>query len=197
MNFKNRYLEMIIYCFLTILIFSIAISAGSLWSEESADIYKAKDKEFEVGEIVTVIIEESSTASHSANTNLNQQSDVDGGAGIGLLDFLRSLGFSYSDQDSADGSTERSGELNADITVKLVESFENGTFKIEGSKSVKLNEEEHLIKLSGIIRDDDIDEENYISSDKIADAQIEFEGQGVVSAKQKPNIFQRILNWIF
>ncbi|MFW5981736.1 MAG: flagellar basal body L-ring protein FlgH [Halanaerobiaceae bacterium] len=197
MNFKNRYLEMIIYCFLTILIFSIAISAGSLWSEESADIYKAKEKEFEVGEIVTVIIEESSTASHSANTNLNQQSDVDGGAGIGLLDFLRSLGFSYSDQDSADGSTERSGELNADITVKLVESFENGTFKIEGSKSVKLNDEEHLIKLSGIIRDDDIDEENYISSDKIADAQIEFEGQGVVSAKQKPNIFQRILNWIF
>ncbi|MFW5981218.1 MAG: flagellar basal body L-ring protein FlgH [bacterium] len=197
MNFKNRCFRLLVFSFFAVAIFSIAVCADSLWSDDSSNIYQAQEVEFEVGDIVTVIIEESSAASHSANTNLSQQNSIEGGAGTGLLSFLKSLGFTYSDQDNADGSTERSGQLNADITVKLIESFENDTFKIEGSKSVKLNDEEHVIKLSGVIRTDDIDDDNYISSHKIADAQIEFEGQGVVSSKQRPNIIQRLLNWIF
>ncbi|MEJ6950246.1 flagellar basal body L-ring protein FlgH [Natronospora cellulosivora (SeqCode)] len=198
MKYKSTILLlMIVFVLFFITVYTVSIEASSLWNDESANIYQAKQRSFEVGDIVTVIIEETSAASHSANTSLSQESRIDGGAGTGLLDFLRSLGLSYSDQDRADGQTQRSGQLSADITVQLVESFDNGNFKISGTKSVKLNDEEHIISLSGIIRADDIDEDNYISSHKIADAMIEFEGQGVVSAKQRPNIFQRLLNWIF
>lgn len=180
-----------------LILINITVLATSLWSEESADIYKDKEKEYQLGDIVTILIEESSDASHSANTSVNQGSNVKAGAGFGIFEFLSNFGFSYSDQDGSEGQTERSGSLTADITTTISEVLSNGNFKIEGTKTIKINGEKQIIKLSGIIRPEDISEENSVPSKKIADASIEFEGKGVVEAKQEPNIFQKILNWIF
>ncbi len=180
-----------------ILLYNVSISATSLWSDESADIYKNKKKEYQIGDVVTVIIDESTNAVNSANTTVSQSSSVDAGAGVGIFDFLRSFGLSYSDQDDSEGQTERSGSITANISTLIVEEYSNGNLKIEGTKTTKINGEKQMIKLTGIVRPEDITKENSISSKKIADASIEFEGKGVVAAKQEPNIFQKILNWIF
>ncbi|MFW5972276.1 MAG: flagellar basal body L-ring protein FlgH [Bacillota bacterium] len=184
---------------LIIMIFLLNTTTGaiSLWSEESANIYKSKEKVFVPGDVVTIIIEETSDAVQSANTSLSQGSSVDGGGGLGLFSFLETFGFNYSDQDDSEGQTQRSGTLNADITTQIVEVMDNGNLKIEGTKTIKINGEKQVINLSGVIRPGDINEENNVSSQKVANASIDFEGKGVVSEKQRPNIFQRILNWIF
>lgn len=182
---------------LCIFILDLSTTASSLWDDESADIYTSKKKEYKEGDIVTVLIEETSNAVQSANTSTSQDSNMNAGTGIGILDFLRGFGFNYSDQDDADGQTGRSGSISADLTTIIVDVSSSGNLEVEGTKTIKINGEEQIIKLSGIIRPEDISEENTISSQKVADAKIEIDGKGVVADKQRPNIFQRILNWIF
>lgn len=183
---------------LAILFLSVFASASnSLWSDNFVDIYREKEREFEIGDIITVIIEENTAAVSSANTSVSQGSSVNAGAGFGIFDFLRSFGFSYADDDDAQGQTQRAGSISADITTLVVDILDNGNLQIEGSKVIKVNGEEQIIKLTGIVRKEDITKENTIPSWKIANANIELEGEGFITEKQRPNIFQRILNWIF
>ena len=193
---KHRMIILLILI-INILIFSTVTTASSLWSDEAGDMYQNNESVYMLGDVVTVIIEENSDAVQSANTSTSQGSSAEAGAGVGLFSFLKNFSFSYDDEDDAQGQTQRSGQIEADITTTIVDIYENGNYKIEGTKSIKINGEEQIIRLNGVIRKEDISEENTISSTKVAEARIEFEGQGVVTEKQRPNIFQRILNWIF
>lgn len=184
---------------IVLLIFLITIPVvadNSLWSDEAADMYKDQP-EYSVGDIITVIIEEEASAIQSANTNTSQSSEVGAEAGTGFLDFLTGFGFGYSDSGSSDGSTERSGTLEADITTQITDLLPSGNYRIIGNKRIEINGEEQIIKLSGIIRPEDIELDNTISSEKIASAEIEYEGKGVVADKQKPGFLERFFNWIF
>lgn len=183
---------------LAILFLSVFASASnSLWSDNFVDIYREKEREFEIGDIITVIIEENTAAVSSANTSVSQGSSVNAGAGFGIFDFLRSFGFSYADDDGAQGQTQRAGSINADVTALVVDILDNGNLQIEGSKKIKVNGEEQVINLSGIVRQEDISKDNTVPSWKIANVSIDIEGEGIIAEKQRPNLFQRILNWIF
>ncbi len=183
-----------------IMIFTLttALSAegNSLWSEESGDIYKDR-KEHVKGDIITVLIKEDANAIQSANTSTSQASEVDAEAGFGIFSFLKAFGFGYSDSGSADGQTSRSGTLEADITTQIMEVKENGNLKISGTKNININGEKQSIKLTGVIRPADISLENTISSKKIANADIEYEGEGPVGNKQETGILEKFVNWIF
>lgn len=196
MKHRMIFLSMLIFV-ITIMVWPTAAADTSLWSDKADGIYQEKEDEYTKGDIITVIIEENSDAVQSANTSTSQGSSAEAGAGTGLFDFITSFGFNYDDEDAAEGQTQRSGQIEADITALIVDVLESGNYKIEGIKKIKINGEEQIIRLTGIIRREDISDENTISSKKVAEASIEFEGKGVVTEKQKPNIFQRILNWIF
>jgi flagellar L-ring protein precursor FlgH len=185
---------------LIVLLFSTnltALGSNSLWSDKAASLYQDQEITFELGDVITVIIEEDTDAVQSANTSVSQDSNISAGPGLGIFDFIKNFGLNYADKDGAEGETARSGQIRGDITTLITEVYSNGNFKIVGTKTIKINGEEQVIRLSGIIRPEDITEENTITSKKVADASIEFEGQGVITAKQQPNIFQRILNWLF
>ena len=194
MKLRLVYLTTIVF----LIVFTWTSLATSLWSDEAGQIYQDKGKvEFEVGDVITVIIAENSDAVQSANTSVSQGSSASAGPGLGIFSFLTNFGFNYADDDDAAGETKRSGQIKADITTLVIEKFSSGNFMISGSKTIRINGEEQLIKLAGIIRPEDVSPENTILSTRIADARIEFEGKGVVTEKQSPNIFQRVLNWIF
>ena len=179
-------------------VWSLTVAATSLWSDHASNIYQDEEKKgYQVGDVITVIIVEDADAVQSANTVTSQGSSASAGTGLGIFDFITNFGFDYNDADDAAGQTQRSGTIKADITTLITEKFSTGNFMISGSKTIRINGEEQLIKLAGIIRPEDISPANTILSTRVADARIEFEGKGVVTEKQRPNIFQRILNWIF
>ncbi len=188
------------YLLILLLLFSltgvILAEDNSLWNEETGSLYQDQPQ-YVKGDIIRVIIKEDASAIQSANTNTSQGNSVEAESGMGILDFIKSFGFSYSDSGSADGETKRSGTLEADITTQVTEVFENGNLRITGTKNIKINGEDQKISLSGIIRPKDIELDNTISSKKIADANIEYEGEGPVSDKQKPGLLQRLFNFIF
>ncbi|MEC9490338.1 MAG: flagellar basal body L-ring protein FlgH [Halanaerobiales bacterium] len=178
-----------------LMIFTVTAGAESLWSEQSSGLYK-DFPDYSQGDVITVLIEENANAVQSANTDTSQDSSYSSDGG-GLLNFIPFIDFNYSDSESADGATQRSGTLEADITTRIAEVYDNGTFKIAGNKKVKINGEIQNISLEGIVRAEDIDFNNEISSKKVADANIEYEGDGTVGDKQKPGLLTRFFNYIF
>ena len=179
-----------------IFITGLPVESNSLWSEEQTSMYRDKG-DYEVGDLVTVLIEEDASAVQSAVSDSSKGSDVDVGAGSGILSFLNPFSFGYSGSESADGSTERAGTLEADITVTIEEVLDNGNFKIAGNKNIKINDETQKIKLTGIIRPSDIKADNTIESQLVAEPEIEYEGKGIVGDKQDRGIISRVFNFIF
>lgn len=179
-----------------VIIIGTVLNANSLWSDEQSNMYSDKD-DYEIGDLITVLIEEDASAVQTAVSDSSNGSDVDVGAGSGILSFLNPFSFGYSGSDSADGSTERTGTLQADITVTIVEVMDNGNFKIEGDKNIKINDETQSIKLSGIVRQSDIKADNTIESKLIAEPEVEYEGKGIIGDKQDRGIISRIFNFIF
>jgi flagellar L-ring protein precursor FlgH len=177
------------------MIFTVTAGAESLWNEQSSGLYK-DFPDYSQGDVITVLIEENANAVQSANTDASQDSSYSSD-GSGLLDFIPFIDFNYSDSESADGATQRSGTLEADITTRIAEVYDNGTFKIVGNKKVKINGEIQNISLEGIVRAEDVDFNNEISSKKVADANIEYQGDGTVGDKQKPGVLTRFFNYIF
>lgn len=151
-----------------------------------------------VGDTLTVIISEFSTASQTAKTDFQKGTETGG-----KIDLPSSTGgslpaweWSYSTDYGGSGSTQRKGSLIAKITVEVVEVLPNGNLRIKGGKRVKINQEQQIIYVEGIVRPQDIGENNTISSVNIAQASIKYEGKGPVTEGRRPGIIPRLLNWL-
>jgi flagellar L-ring protein precursor FlgH len=154
-----------------------------------------------VDDILTILINESASAADQSQTNTNKQNsyNLQAGGGTGLLKVLPNFGASSSNQVAytGAGSTSRQGTLTATISARVVKVLDNGNLQIEGSKLVEINEEKETIKISGIVRPQDIQQNNMIPSSNIADAQITYSGKGVATTGQRPGFLARAFNWLF
>ncbi len=173
-------------------------ASGSLWDERAGSLYD-DFKARRVGDLLTIVVNENTTANARANTSVQKSESASTTAGIGpLLNiFWPELGASGSTQLNTQGSTGRTGTLTTRITVQVVETFPNGIVKIEGRRTLKINEETQTVVLTGLVRVKDIRADNTIPSTLIANAQISFEGKGVVGGRQREGILTRLFKLIF
>lgn len=197
-------------------------NGGSLWQARSSFNGLFIDtKARNIGDIVTVKIEESAEASNKANTATERSSGLEAGIEklFGVEEWWQDeilpdvnskmpkidpfgnpsvKGYLKSDFEG-DGETSRSGNLEAFITCRVVDVMPNGNLKIVGTREVMVNHENQLIILSGIIRPRDISDVNVILSTFISDAKIAYSGSGVVDDRQRPGWLANLLNnaWPF
>lgn len=170
---------------------SLSFSSYSLYTDRKAHM---------LGDVLTVLISEESSASRTAKTYTQKRDEVaTSGEGTGVLDFipLFSGGIDYKNLHDGTGKTSRQGKLWATITTKVVEVLPNGDLRIEGKKTVLVNQDKEEITLKGLVRHEDIAADNTVLSIYLADAQIEYKGKGAVDAGQKKGIILRILDWFF
>ena len=85
----------------------------------------------------------------------------------------------------------------ATISAKVYEVYPNGNLFIKGNREVTINEERQYIKLSGIVRPEDISPANEVVSSVIADAKISISGKGVISDKQHPGNGHRLFDFLW
>lgn len=174
-----------------------AAPAQSLWSDTAESLYSDSTARF-VGDILTIVVSETTRASTEANTDMSQQEQMDSGAGTGILGkFFEQFGIKSSDQYSTAGSTDKRDTLITTISAEVVEVLPNGNLYIEARRSIVINEETQMVVLSGIVRGRDISGENTIASNKIANAQINYTGRGPIARRQRPGILNKVFNWIF
>jgi len=176
---------------------------GSLYSDAAPNLFLFRDfKARNVNDILTIQINESSTASNSANTATKKEGDVSikapSVAGLKRLapNFADILAGSSALNFAGQGSTSRTGQLQAFVSARVVQVFPNGDLGIEGVKEVTINREREVLRIRGIVRVRDITPTNVVLSTAIANMEVVFDGKGIVSDANKPGFLFRLFQWI-
>jgi len=185
-------------------------SPGSLWSSGQTGLF-VDNKARTVGDLLTVAIYETSKATRAASTTTGRKSDMSAGitAMFGVEKNIGNLNSSvdpkalissgYSNEFQGSGSSSRSDNLVATLTVQVIEVLPTGNLRIAGAKNVIVNNEDQYLRLTGVVRASDISADNTINSRSILNAQIAYSGKGVISDKQSPGWLVRVLDnvWPF
>ena len=153
-----------------------------------------------VDDILTILIDESAKAGSQSKTATSKENSLGlQGSGNGALGFVPQAGLSGGTKVGFDGrgGTSREGNLVATISARVLKVLDNGNLVIEGSKIVEINNEKEIIKITGVVRPQDIQQNNIVYSSSIADAQITYAGKGVADTGRRPGFLARFLNWIF
>lgn len=176
-----------------------AHAPGSLYSAADAGGLFSDTRARAVGDILTVVLEESMQASKKAGTDTSKkQSDAIGTISL----FGHSL--PHNGKDLADDSTNnsfsgsgdssQSDSLTGDITVMVARRLANGNLIVTGSKWLTINQGRELIRLQGVVRPEDITAANTVLSTQVADARITYTGEGVISDANRPGWLSRFFN---
>ena len=172
-----------------------SIEAISLWSDNASPF--ADKKARNVGDILTVVINESSRQSISKSSTNEKEGSVSLGAGSGIFSFLKAAGASGSDSFEANGNATDTSSFRGQITVTVVEVLPNDNMVVEGTQSIWQGRNEQKITFSGIVRRDDVTMNNTVPSTKVANAELRFDGKGPLNAKQRQGILTQIFNILF
>lgn len=183
---------------LTLLPFTVKFKASDFGQAQSlfTDI-----KAHEIGDVLTVLIYETTNASNQSESKNEEKMDADvsGGPGGGALDFIPLFGVSTSNSNSYDGKGQvrKNQSLRAKMTVTVVGAKRNGDLLIEGSRSVGVGPNTETMTLTGLVRAKDIKPDNTIDSYLIADAKISYDGEGPSQNASRPGVVSRLLGWLF
>jgi flagellar L-ring protein precursor FlgH len=158
----------------------------------------ADKRAYKVGDIVTIIIEETAISSQQASTDTKKNSSLSTGPGIGpLLKEIPLFKYSGGDSMKASGTTTRSSTFLTRMSAVVTKVLDNGNLEIEGTRLVATNKEKEEVKLTGTIRKQDIAPDNTVLSECIANAQITHVGSGPIGSRQKEGIISKIFKILF
>jgi flagellar L-ring protein FlgH len=154
-----------------------------------------------VGDVLTIVLNEATAASKNAATTTSKTSAVtDTGPtifgksittkGVPILDTTLSGSHTFDGEGTASQGNSFTGSLT--VTVTQVES--NGNLVVEGDKTLKLNQGDEFIHISGVVRPADVSTANTVTSDKIADAHISYSGKGVIANANRMGWLTRFFN---
>ncbi len=188
---------------------ALTVMVGGAWAQampHNFSLYTDK-KAKRVEDVITVLIVENAKATNDTKTNTDKSQDasVDVSplsvtwAGAAANEYSPKVGFGTSVKQKYDGQgqTSRQGEVKATLSARIVAVYDNGNLLIEGNKEVEVNNEKEILRVSGIVRPEDISPDNTVQSEKIADARIQYTGQGDNHQAARPGVLARFFNWIF
>lgn len=167
--------------------------AVSLYEEGQFQALTSDRKAHRVGDLVTVLIYESTTATSTADTTAGRDADLSASAQIGSRG--RSASISTNNEFEGRGRTERSGNVLGQLTVTVQGLSPNGDLVVGGTQELEINGEKQVIKLEGRVRLQDVTDSNTVLSTRVADARISLAGDGVLADHQKPTWWHRLLTW--
>jgi flagellar L-ring protein precursor FlgH len=172
---------------------------GSLWGDRPELLFTQR-KAKKIGDLVTVIVVEDASASNQSQMKVSKENATDlSGEGSGKLDFIPLFGgkMSYKKEHQGKGQTTLSGQMSARVTAEVKEVYPDGNYLIEGSRSVKINDDLDRITLRGVVRPEDIDADNTVLSTYLAQAQIAYVGSGPGKNAGRQGLISRILDLLF
>ncbi|HUM13988.1 MAG TPA: flagellar basal body L-ring protein FlgH [Myxococcaceae bacterium] len=177
-------------------------TSGSLWRDGTpASMLFTDARALHESDLVVVKVEEVADAKRSADTDLTHQSDVEAKVAAFLNNVASQKELNISgglkNNFNGDGSTGRTERLTATVPALVRKVLPNGNLFIEGHRVILVNSEEHHFYISGVVRPIDIDQQNSVKSAMIADAEIEFTGQGVLSENQRQGWLSKLFNTLW
>lgn len=164
------------------------VNNGSIFQQGRSVRLFEDSKAFRVGDLLSISLSESTNATKSAATTTAKDDDVTIGAGsiLGVIptfkgDTLLNNSLSSERAFKGSGDTAQSNSLRGEITVMVSEILPNGNLVVRGEKIIGLNQGSEFIRLTGIVRPQDVSSNNEVVSGKLANARIFYGGGGVVA----------------
>jgi flagellar L-ring protein precursor FlgH len=164
---------------------------GAIFATDSTDLWQAKRRDYRVGDIITVLLSESTQAARSLNNETSRESSNDVvPAGLAtaiqsanvtmngnrLLDGLKTDGAAISNKGT--GVADQRASLSGSVAATVIEVQANGNLVVRGEKQLSLSEGGEVIQVSGVIRPDDVSAINTVQSRRLASAQISYKAVG-------------------
>lgn len=179
---------------ITTLLFSSPAYPISLYNDMLYRPFIADKKAYLPGDLLTVIVMETSNAQTSAD--LSSSKEIKTALEASYDKRPHEVSFGLRGDGRAKGKTERNGKIKASLTVRIKTSFPNGSYCIEGNQQIQINGELQTIHLEGLVRQEDISTQNTVLSTRLADAKITYTGDGSVSNSQRHNYIYRVLSMV-
>lgn len=193
--------------------------ANSLW-RPGARAFLKDGRASQVGDILTVIIDTSGTletvkdAVNISNTTSRSQkaaNDANTTALLGYegeiwkrlpgtqgtIDPTKLLSYGSDVAESGGGTIARTDAITTTLAAVVTQVLPNGNLVIEGSQEIRVNFETRVLRIAGVIRQQDIRSDNTITHDKIAEARIIYGGRGQLTDLNQPRWGNQVLDVIF
>lgn len=153
---------------------------SSLYQSGQGAFLFADSRASRVGDIITIRLEEQTSSKKSAETSYAKSSDQDIGEPTifgSMIDDLTNQ-FQSDSEFNGEAESDQSNSLQGTISAVVSEVLPNGLLVVQGEKWLNLNRGEEYIRVSGLVRSEDVDGENTVSSLRLADARIAYSGTG-------------------
>jgi flagellar L-ring protein precursor FlgH len=180
-----------------------SLATGAIYSGRASESLFGQGRQFAVGDIITVLLNESAQAARTQNTEVSREATNDvipTGASTELAKVspvLEGVNLNTATIDSkGSGTAGQQASLNAQIAVTVVQVLANGNLVLRGEKQLALSEGAEVIQVAGVIRPSDVSPNNTVQSRRLANAQIAYRGQGELTTAARSGWgTQGLLKW--
>jgi len=181
---------------------SNAENSGSIYNVATAKMLFQDKKALRNGDIITVVLTENTRATKNADTELSKDTGVSTTAPVlfgntpNVGGGTTNLGLSLNSSNAfkAETDSKQSNLLQGTISVTVQKVFANGNLLIKGEKWISLNQGNEFIRVSGLIRPEDINKDNQVESTKVANARIYYGGTGPLAEVNEEGWLSRFFN---
>lgn len=166
-------------------------ATGSMYQDSQASSLYSDIKALKVGDIITVILMEQTQAKKSANNEIKKGTDLSldpiyaGGGNITIGGQPIDLNYSDSMNTKRQSDADQSNSLSGSISANVMQVLNNGNLVIRGEKWISINNGDEFVRLTGVVRSQDIRPDNTIDSPRVANARIQYSGTGTFAEVQK------------
>jgi flagellar L-ring protein FlgH len=173
---------------------------GSIYHDSQNMELFADPRAHRVGDILTVALVESTQASKKATTSTsktdkaNLASPTVLGQNLSIGGKVANIGLDGERSFDGAGSSTQSNQLVGQITVTVAQRLTNGNLVVRGEKWLTINQGQELVRISGIVRPQDIGQDNVVPSTRVADARISYTGRGTLADANTRGWLSRFFN---
>ena len=183
----------------------ISHANNSLWQPGSQSFFH-DPRAMHIGDVITVNVSVADTAKLQNSTSRSRTNTEDASMGnlFGLEKALPSIGMDpgslvkmgSDNSNVGTGSIQRAESINMTLAALVAQVLPNGNLVIDGHQQVRVNNEMRDMRLSGIVRREDISQDNTVNLSQIAEARVAYGGQGTMSDVQQPRYGSQLLDII-
>ena len=164
---------------------SVKVTTGAIFAADSTDMWQAKRRDYRVGDIITVLLDERAQANRTLSNETSRESTNDvvpQGLTNRLSGLNSTLGGLKTDggtiTSKGTGTAGQQASLTGSVAATVIEVQANGNLVIRGEKQLSLSEGGEIIQVSGVIRPEDVSAISTVQSRRLANAQISYRAAG-------------------
>ena len=168
------------------------LATGAIYQGRASDNFFGRGRHYQVGDVITVLLNESTQAARTQNNSLSRKSSNDvvplgiqnkiatfpGMGGVNLL--------GGNIENKGVGTADQKASLEGSVAVTVIDVLANGNLVLRGEKQLALTEGTEIIQVAGVIRPEDVAPNNTVQSRRLANAQITYRGTGDLASATRP-----------